>query len=158
MTDIAIRRAKESDLDRIYEINLVAWKEMSTAYMMEQKYGQIGPKPANVWRAEGLRMACAGNMDRVFVAEIEGKVVGYAMYMLDEERRIGKVGENAVDPACRGRGVGTALQREVQKTFREAGMRFAQVMTLEHDIPAQRVYEKVGFREFTRTINYLMEL
>ena len=158
MKNLLIRRATEDDLDPIYEINLIAWKEMSTAYMMEQKYGQIGPKPANVWRAEGLRMACAGNLDRVFVAELEGEVVGYAMYMLDEERRIGTVGENAVHPDYRGRGIATALQRKVQETFREAGMRFAQVMTLEHDIPAQHVYEKVGFREFTRTINYVMEL
>lgn len=38
--------------------------------------------------------------------------------------------------------------------FRKEGLRVAYVMTMAHDIPAQKVYEKLGFKELARTIHY----
>ncbi len=37
-------------------------------------------------------------------------------------------------------------------------MRYAQVVTLEHDLPARRVYEKVGFEEMVRSVHYAVRL
>ena len=159
MSDVTIRRATEKDLDAIYEINLVAWNEMSMRYLLEQKYGQVfGPKPANVQMAETVLRSCKSDLSRVFVAEIDGKVVGFASYSIETERSVGTVGYNAVHPDYRGRGIGTALQQRVKQAFREEGMKFAHVSTLAHDFPAQRVYEKMGFEEYCRSVHYAMRL
>ena len=157
MTDLHIRFANEEDLEAIYRLNQT-WKEMSLAYIMEQKFGQIGPRPAAVQKAEWLHRTLSKKLDRVIVAELEGQVVGYASFSLDRERKVGTVEDNAVDPDYRGRGIGTALQTRIKEIFKQEGMEYAMVTTMEHDHPARRVYEKVGFEEIARSIHYVMRL
>ncbi len=157
MTELHIRFATEDDLEAIYQLNMT-WKEMSIAYIMEQKFGQIGPHPARVQKAEWLHRTLSKNLDRVIVAELEGKVVGYASFDLDHERKVGTVSDNAVAPEYRGRGIGTALQTRVKEILKQEGMQYAMVTTMEHDHPARRVYEKVGFEEIARSIHYAMRL
>ena len=154
---ILIRQAQEADLEAIYRINLT-WGEASMAYLLEQRYGPIGDEPAAVFKARTMDETCRRHLEDLLVAEVDGQVAGYALVLVDERRKVGTVGENAVDPAFRGHGIGTALQRRVQQVFRERGMRYAHVTTMVHDHPARRVYEKMGFEEYARSIHYFMEL
>lgn len=62
--------------------------------------------------------------------------------------------DNAVDPAWQGRGIGTRLVASVVEALEKAGVDIMQVSTYEHDVPARRVYEKVGFTEIARTVHY----
>ena len=71
---------------------------------------------------------------------------------------MGEVGNNAVAPQYQRRGIATKLLRKVLETFREEGMEYAYVGTLENDVPARRLYEKVGFKELCRSIHYSMKL
>jgi len=48
--------------------------------------------------------------------------------------------------------------RRVLETFSQEGMKYAYVRTLEHDVPARRLYEKAGFKELCRSIHYSMRL
>ena len=158
MEKLKIRDAVKEDLQAIYQIDLRAWNEMSLAYLMEQRYGQIGDEPATIQKARSAYEMFKNSMDNFLVAEIDGKVVGYARFSLDMKQRMGRVGYNAVDPDYRGQGIGTALQRRIQEIFREKGMLYAQVITMEHDLPARRVYEKMGFKELARSVHYAMKL
>ena len=158
MEDLKIRSAVPGDLPAIQEIDLRAWNEMSMAYLMEQRYGQLGDQPANVLKARWSQEMFARNMSNLLVAELAGQVVGYADFALDEERQVGTVGYNAVDPEYRGRGIGTVLQRRVRDLLRARGMRYAHVTTMMHDQAARRVYEKMGFEEIARSIHYSMRL
>ena len=63
---------------------------------------------------------------------------------------------NAVDPAYQGRGIGSALHREVLRRIVEAGMEVIMVQTLENLAAARKMYEKHGFREASRSLIYLM--
>ena len=157
MSEVTIRTAVEADLESVFRINLT-WDEMSMAFLLERKYGQIGDRPARVFKAEQMDRTCRDHLDDLLVAEVDGCVVGYALALTDDRRRVGTVGENAVDPQYRGRGIGTALQRRIQEIFRERGMRYAHVTTMVHDRAARRVYEKMGFVEYARSIHYFMEL
>ena len=51
MEKLKIRDAVKEDLQAIYQIDLRAWNEMSLAYLMEQRYGQIGDEPATIQKA-----------------------------------------------------------------------------------------------------------
>ena len=86
----------------------------------------------------------------------DGRVIGYATFYWAPEDRIGEVGNNAVLPAFRGRGIGLALIAETIRIMREWGAEILRVTTFEHDHPARRIYEKLGFREIARSIHFTM--
>ena len=55
-------------------------------------------------------------------------------------------------------GVGKALMAAALDHFRDCGMLYARIETLEQNIKAQNFYPSVGFKEVARQIFYVMEL
>lgn len=153
-----IRAYCPGDLAAVEEITRAAWKGVIIAEALEARHGELGGKPAIEWKVEQISRACHEKPDALFVAEAEGRVAGYAFFSVDLCRSIGEVCNNAVHPDFQGRGIGGAMNRHILGHFRSLGLKFAQVTTLEHDLPAQRVYLKNGFRELARSIHYSMEL
>jgi len=153
-----IRKAIPEDIDRILEITKVAWGTYSMARLMEDRYGIIGGKRCWEYKVMDLKRQCEEALDRIFVAVEDGKVVGYATFGVDETRKIGHVLNNAVDPEFQRRGIGSALHRRVLDELGERGMSFAVVTTMEHDLPARRIYEKHGFQEIAKSVHYTMAL
>jgi ribosomal-protein-alanine N-acetyltransferase len=99
---------------------------------------------------------CRQHPDQVVVAEDDGRMVGYATFNWSPEDRIGEVGNNAVLPDFRGRGIGTALVAETVRIMKSLGAEILRVSTLEHDYPARRVYERLGFQELARSVHFSM--
>jgi len=153
-----IRKAIPEDIDRILEITKVAWGTYSMARLMEDRYGIIGGKRCWEYKVMDLKRQCEEALDRIFVAVEDGKVSGYATFGVDETRKIGHVLNNAVDPEFQRRGIGSALHRRVLDELKERGMSFAVVTTMEHDLPARRIYEKHGFQEIAKSVHYTMAL
>ena len=150
---MTIRKATQRDLDRIYEITVLAFGPYCMAKLREDRYGTIDSAGWDVHKGTSSRNSCAQLMGRVFVAEADGRVVGYSSYHVHELREIGEVGGNAVDPAYQGRGIGTRLVgRAVAAAAGEACVRILYVATMVHDAPARRVYEKQGFQELHRSV------
>jgi ribosomal protein S18 acetylase RimI-like enzyme len=81
--------------------------------------------------------------------------VGYATYGFDEESGIAVIGNNAVHPAHQGKGIGSRLQREVDRRMHEEGYERFEVDTLSVDLGAQRMYEKLGYQRYAETYRYL---
>ena len=158
-TELRIRQATEADADAIRDINKRAWPGYTTHELLERRHGMLNGRP---W-AEHIASAVAANMRgrnvTTFVAEREGRVIGYATAQIakDKPSDTGTVGYNAVDPDHRGRGVGTALIRHVVAFLEEKGARVLTVVTLEIDEPVRRIYERLGFKELTRLVYYSMD-
>lgn len=158
-----IRSYQPTDDQRIEEIVKQAWPKVTLWKKLEDKYGQRGGKPW--WRYKLDPVLACGKADprQLVIAEWDGEVVGYAMFVVDPETRIGQVLDNAVDPAHGGKGIGSAMHREVLRRMKEAGMELAKVGTGldQNQAPARRMYEKHGFEEvfrevlFVRTLNDL---
>ena len=153
-----IREYRESDLAGIEAITRAAWKGVIIAEALEARHGVLGGKPAIEWKVEQVLRNCRETPDALFVAEVDGGIAGYAFFAIDLRRSLGEVGNNAVHPDFQGRGIGSAMNRHILDFFRAQGLKFAQVTTLEHDLPAQHVYLKNGFKELVRSIHYSMEL
>jgi GNAT superfamily N-acetyltransferase len=83
----------------------------------------------------------------IWVAERDGRAVGFVAVRLDEENDRGEVWMLAVDPDHQRHGIGTALTTVATEWIREAGMSVAMIDTggdAGH-APARHVYAKSGY-------------
>lgn len=97
-----------------------------------------------------LENDCAGRAAKVYVAQLDGRPVGYIACLLHEavpERGIGSCGDIdlvAVSPRARGRGIGMALVREALVWFGSRTERVI-VKTQLTNYPAIGLYQRAGF-------------
>lgn len=116
------------------------------------------------WRSEKkrqVRSACSRKSGaKVYIAELEGKVVGFITYYLNESTGIAEIGNNTVEPQYQGLGIGTAMCRFVLGRMKEAGMKCARVTTGgdPSHAPARRAYEKAGFKRSVPIVCYYQKL
>jgi ribosomal protein S18 acetylase RimI-like enzyme len=142
---------RPGDVPRLKEIVALSWKDQGVAHILEKRYGQMGGRPWIEWKWPQVETACKQRPKQVLVSEVNGEVAGFAVYLLDQERKIGTVGNNAVDPKFRGHGIGKKQIERMMQIFREKGMKFADVTVglNEGHAAARAVYEKAGFETVT---------
>jgi aminoglycoside 6'-N-acetyltransferase I len=98
---------------------------------------------------------------RVFVAEADGKVVGFIEVGLrshadgcDGRRPVGFIEGWYVEPEQRGVGVGRALMQAAEEWARAQGCRELAFDTwIDHE-PSQRAHEALGFEVVDRCVNF----
>ena len=161
--DVTIRDVRPEDMDAAVEIAMVSWAPIYGSFR-----GLIGDELFNGCHPDcfkdkerQVRRACApGGAGIACVAEIEGRVAGFITAYANEETRVGEIGNNAVHPDFRGRGIGPRMYEHVLARLKEQGMRFAKVMTGGDPAhaPARRAYEKSGFTAHIPFVTYFQEL
>jgi GNAT superfamily N-acetyltransferase len=111
----------------------------------------IGP-----WYTDMLKEKAKLHAGSIFVAEYDGKVVGYAtlwrdMTSDDEPDEVNyvyaQVGDLAVLPDYRGRGIGQMLLAECEKHARLAGRNWLRIGVLAGNNGAHRLYRNGGFAD-----------
>ena len=157
-----IRQATEADVEKIREIAREAWRPIYDYFreqMGDDLWTREHPGDPLDRKADTVEKHFREHPDWGFVTELEGEVVAFCTYMLGEEG-IGVIGNNAVDPAGQGKGIGTAQYEECLQRMRDAGMDYVKVQTgLDPThAPARRAYEKVGFEAIRPSVQYYMEL
>ena len=150
MHDWTLRSATADEGDRVFLESMVleaaAWRP-----------GAARPAIADMLAEPGLAVYIAGWArpgDAGVIAELDGKRIGAAWY-----RRFSDVAHGygfldssipelaiAVDPLCRGRGVGTSLLHALVARARADG-HAALSLSVEIDNPALRLYEDAGFTQ-----------
>ena len=148
--NIQIRRFESSDLTDVLQITVLAWEPVFTAW---EKI--LGPSlyPLAIypdWRKsqqEAVEKTCKDEKYITWVAEVDGAVVGFIVYELNQDSKTGEVMLLAVHPDDQNHGIGTELNRFVLQKFKESGMKLAVVGTGgdEGHAPARRSYEKAGY-------------
>ncbi len=83
--------------------------------------------------------------DRVVVAEVNQKSVGFVTCHLDRVSSEGKIGLVALAMSAQGKGLSQAMIRHALAWFRDQGMKRASVVTQGRNIAAQRLYQRCGF-------------
>jgi ribosomal protein S18 acetylase RimI-like enzyme len=159
-TEVVLRHVRLDDLSRIRELVALGWQNQGAAHLLEKRYGQIGGKPWLDWKWPEVERACRERPQQVVVSELDGKVVGFASFHCDSVRRVGTVGNNTVDPACRGLGIGGQMHARVLELIRDAGMLFAEVTVAlnEGHTAARGMYEKAGFEKVVDSRYMFMKL
>lgn len=90
----------------------------------------------------------------VFMSCLDDKSIGLASYDPRHGPRYGLIGQNCVLPEYRGRGFGKQQILEILRRFRERKTGAARVTTSAHPffIPANKMYQSLGFKETRRFI------
>jgi ribosomal protein S18 acetylase RimI-like enzyme len=157
---LIVRLYDTADDKRIEEIVKTAWPSVTIWKKLEDGHGWRGSKPWWRYKLDPVLAHAKAYPDQVVIATLNEEVVGYAMFTINTDTRIGQVLDNAVDPAHTGKGVGSAMQRAVLRAMKDAGMTLAKVGTGlgEAQASARRMYEKNGFREVFREVIYVRTL
>ena len=154
-----IRQARYKDISAILEITKLSFEPVSMDRMKQDLFGEkLGGKDWYEYKNKGVESFCREHIYETIVAEVNHKIVGYATYRLDEERGIAHICNNAVHPGHQGQGIGKNLQKEVKKRMLEEGYTKFAVSTLSNDLPAQKIYEKLGYRKYVESYHYLKKL
>lgn len=96
----------------------------------------------------------------IFVAEIDGRPVGWAVfhcddgpnYLVPEERRAGLVAELYLEESARGRGLGQALIAACEARARTLGLKRLLIGVLSANMRARAAYDRAGFQPYTQEL------
>jgi ribosomal protein S18 acetylase RimI-like enzyme len=103
-----------------------------------------------------LNRRAATKRGRMFVAEVNGAVVGWAMchadeheaYVLEEERSFGYVAELFVEEAHRGLHIGRHLLEACESHFSEIGIKIVLIGALSPNTRAVNAYRAAGYADY----------
>ena len=162
MEGLRIRQAVVEDVDAIVALSVAAFAGETVDFFLQERFGPRSPLlEGKTWderHAETIRKHVSEGLEFTLVAEVGGALAGYMTYRLDHKTSTGTVSYNAVHPDRQRRGIATSLIGRVLDIFRQHGLHYARVVTLETDTRARGLYEKSGFTEMGRSVHYVQEL
>jgi len=155
--DVTIRAFRGDDTEALVAITLEAFTGASVDWMIEQVFGR-GGAPWGDLKADTLRKELEDYPEGCFVAEVDGKPVGYVSTTVRTPASRGRVANLAVVAEYRGRGVGRRLVRRALEHFRSRGLAHATIEAVVANAVARHLYSDLGFREVTRQVHFAMDL
>ena len=150
MSAVEFRRARASDAARLQAIRRAAFAPIFASFralLGDEIYELAQRREDEAQEALLTSLLAPDSAAELYVASVDGEIVGFVAVQLDHGKGLGEVGLNAVDPARAGKGIGTAMYEFAVARMKEAGMKVATVATggdASH-APARRAYEKAGF-------------
>ena len=148
--NLHIRPVRNTDVEDLVRLSLLAWAPVFSSFeqvLGHNIYTLIWPD----WRTsqrDGIETVCKDDEKTfVWVAELDGMVVGFLAYELNIQDKTGEVQLLAVHPEYQNLGIGTELNTFALKKMKESGMKMARVETGgdPSHAPARRSYEKAGY-------------
>jgi ribosomal protein S18 acetylase RimI-like enzyme len=153
-----IRVARPDELSLLKAMTAEGFTGVSIDHGIEREFGPIN---GHDWRWRKVRHLdddVRRDPDGVFVAELDGEVVGYVTSWCDREAGIGHIPNLVVRADQRGHGLGRRLLLHVLDHFRAQGLTHAKIETLAQNEVGHGLYTSLGFREVARQFHFAMEL
>lgn len=132
---------ERADTERWAQLITLAFGEFATGPSVEAQFTEPGAKPEGYLFAVDSRACLEVGTSRARIEIVSGQPVGY----------IGTVG---VLPAYRGRGIAEALVRQTLAYIAAQGVESATLFVENRNLPARRLYEKMGWHPVYRTDHY----
>ncbi|MFA6100931.1 MAG: GNAT family N-acetyltransferase [Victivallaceae bacterium] len=157
-----IRKYKSEDLPAITAIAKRAWINIYNMY--QDAYGDelfsLLIHDKDTAKEREINNHVQHHPDWIYICEENGKIVGFIAFNINQQQKIGQIGNNAVDPECGLKGIGQQMYSAVFKRFKEEGLIYAQVRTGLDDthLRARRAYERAGFNIKTEDVTYFKKL
>ena len=153
-----IRPYQPDDLPTLKRITVAAFDGVSIDQGMQKLFGTIEGHDWQWRKARQLDDDVARDPSGIFVAEIDGRIVGCITTWQDREAGIGHIPNLAIEADCRSRGLGRQLIEFALHRFRDAGLTHAKIETLVQNAVGEHLYTSLGFREVARQIHFVAEL
>jgi ribosomal-protein-alanine N-acetyltransferase len=132
-----IEKGSIEHLDRLYEIEM---KCFETEAFTKQQIAYLLTDSNSV----------------ILVPRVKGKIVGFIIgktYM-DKKPTTGQILTIDVSPKHRRKGIGQGLLQEIEKTFKDKGIRMCYLEARENNIVALSLYQKFGYKRVGKLENY----
>jgi GNAT superfamily N-acetyltransferase len=148
--NLHIRPVSDQDIEDVVRLSLLAWAPVFPSFerlLGHDIYALIWPDWRTSQRAAIETVCREREKNTVWVAELDGTVVGFLAYVLNADDKTGEVQLLAVHPDYQNRGIATKLNQFALQKMKESGMRMARVETGgdPSHAPARRSYEKAGY-------------
>lgn len=153
-----IRPYHRDDLDELRRLTVESFDGIAIDQNVENQLGILAGHDWRWRKAQQVDEDCAANPAGVFVAQEDGKVLGYISTRIDRDAGKGRIPNLAVDQAARGQGVGRQLIEHALDYLRGEGMAFAMIETMANNHVGQHLYPSCGFVEAGRQIHFAMKL
>lgn len=158
MSNVTIRPYRPDDLDAIKRLTVEAFGNVTLERNVEDALGILHGRDWRWRKARHLDEDAAANPAGIFVAEAEGRVVGYITTHVDHEAGKGRIPNLAVAADFRGHGLGRRLIEHSLDYFRREGLEYAMIETMAHNEVGQHLYPDCGFIEVARQVHFAMKL
>jgi ribosomal protein S18 acetylase RimI-like enzyme len=153
-----IRKYRTTDIEALQQITTICFEKVSIDKNIEERYGVISGVDWKARKRTHIDDDVAANADGIFVAEIDGEIAGYITTRINRWTKIGGIPNLAVLPKFQRRGLGRELIETALAYFREEGMQYARIETLDQNELGAAFYPKMGFVEVARQIHYIQPL
>jgi ribosomal protein S18 acetylase RimI-like enzyme len=168
LSAVSIRRLDPADLDRVEPL----WNALREHHASVTPHAGAPRTRADSWARRRAQYECWLSERDAFVliaelggaavggAAVGGTPVGYAMVHLragsptwPASERAGEVETLSVQPAERGRGIGTLLLRAVEDELAGLGVEELSLHVVSHNHEAMAFYERHGLRPFAQWLS-----
>lgn len=149
-----IRPFSPDDMEEVVRLSLLAWAPIFQSFKQvlgAKTYSLLFPDWEQTQRATVEKICGEPEQTLVWVAEVDGIIVGFIAYTLNSQENsqenTGEVELLAVHPDHQNRGIGTELNHFALEKMKASGVRLAIVATGGDPghAPARRTYEKAGY-------------
>ncbi|NWF96753.1 MAG: GNAT family N-acetyltransferase [Candidatus Thorarchaeota archaeon] len=144
MTDsVTLEPLNETDLEAVVELEKQCFPDPWESDLF-RLFADLG----------GMIQGPGGTILRFYVAHLRQEVVGYVCWEDSRRNREARVSNIAVAPRYRRLGIGTLLMRFVMASAQRAGCARLSLEVREKNLPARRLYEKMGLHPTGRSPKY----
>ena len=151
-----IRPFRENDAEPVVALSLRAWEpvhESIREVLGDEPFERRNRPDWRTRQGRDVRAVLAGEDNTVWVAEDEGRVVGFVAATIHHDDDAGEIQMLAVDPPSQNRGIGTELTEVATAWIRGSGVSVAFISTggdVGH-AAARATYDKAGYRRLPVT-------
>ena len=158
MNSISFRLYRSDDLSTIKDLTVNSFGGVTIEENVEQALGVLNGHDWRWRKARHIDEDVAANPGGIFVAECQGRLVGYITTRVDREAGKGRIPNLAVEAKFRGRGLGRQLIERALEYFRAQGLAYAVIETMAQNAIGQHLYPACGFVEIARQAHFACKL
>lgn len=137
-----VRKFEKGDAGRVAQIMFESFRTFLGERMRDDK-----PEPEERWISCSSGETTGHSITRAFVAEENGRIIGYICVSGDTKSGLGVLHVIGVDPTVFSKGCGRALFEAAEAFWRDLHMRKIYTCTSHINTRAQAFYKKMGFIE-----------
>ena len=153
-----IRAFRSDDLETIKQLTVESFTGVTLEQNVEQALGILNGHDWRWRKARHIDEDVAANAAGVFVAESNGRAIGYITALIDREAGKGRIPNLAVSTEFRGQGLGRKLIEHALDYFRREGLAYAMIETMAQNEAGQHLYPACGFVEVARQVHFARKL
>jgi ribosomal protein S18 acetylase RimI-like enzyme len=158
MKNFSIRLYRPDDLEAIKRLTAEAFAGVTLEENVEEKLGLLRGHDWRWRKARHIDDDVAANPAGIFVAQSQGRIVGYITTLIDREAGKGRIPNLAVAAEFRGQGLGRQLIERVLDYFRSESLEYAMIETMAQNVAGNHVYPACGFTEVARQVHFARKL